>query len=81
MSALEQIIRRFARQTRVNGVLALTSNGDAALAAAFAELGWSDPYPIEPVVQLMFEAEGPAEAAVVSAPETAVLDTPEGHIV
>jgi len=73
MSVIEHLVRRFAKQTRVNGVLCLTSNGDPALVTAFAALDWSDPYPIEAVV------EGPLEAAVVEAPETAVLESPEGH--
>lgn len=63
---LEQLIHRFARQTRVGGVLCLTSNGDPALVSAFAALGWADPHPIEPV-------EGPLETAAVEAPERAVM--------
>lgn len=78
MSVLEQLVRSKARQTRANGVLCLTSNGDPALVAAFAELGWSDPYPVDPAD--VPAPVTPLEAAMVTAPERAVMDRPEGHI-
>lgn len=81
MAALALLIHRFAKQVRVGGRLSLSSNGDPALAAAFAELGWSDPYPIEDDPTQFAAPEAPIEAAVVMAPETAVLETPEGHVV
>jgi hypothetical protein len=75
MGALEHLIRRFGTQVRHNGVLCLCSNGDPALVAAFAELGWPDPCPIDgpPVAPVL-------EAAVVEAPERAVLPKPKGRL-
>jgi len=45
MTALEHVVRSFARRTVQNGDVALVSDGHPALVAAFKELGWSDPYP------------------------------------
>jgi hypothetical protein len=73
MDVLAQIIRRFGTQVRVNGVLCLCSNGDPALVAAFAALGWPDPCPID--------RDGPLEAATVIAPERAVLNSPKRRTV
>ena len=68
---LELVIRRFAKQVRSNGVLCLMTDGDPALVAAFAALGWSDPYPIEPVPVV-----APLEsAAMAPAPERATLNS------
>lgn len=78
-AVLEQIIRRFASQCRVNGVLCLTSNGDPALVSAFAALGWSDPYPVEP--DIVPAPEPVLEAATVEAPERAVMSDPTNHVV
>lgn len=73
MKALEHLIRRFGKEVRVGGRLCISANGDPALVAAFVELGWSDPHPIEP-------GEAPPEAAVIEAPERAVLPRPKGRL-
>lgn len=72
--ALAQIIHRFATQVRVGGVLCLSSNGDPALVAAFAALGWPDPCPIDRAV---FNPE--PEAATVEAPARAVMPDAKGR--
>jgi hypothetical protein len=62
-TALAHLIHRFGTQVRINGELCLCSNGDPALSAAFAALGWSDPMPVA--------------AAVLDEPETATVESPE----
>ena len=71
LSTLEHIAHRFGAQVRSNGVLCLSANGDPALVRVFKDLGWADPHPIEAVRE---------EAAVLLAPERAVLKAPKGRV-
>ena len=66
MQILAHVAHRFASQVRVNGVLCLSSNGDPALVRAFAELGWSDPQPID-AIPAPIKAQ-PIERAVLEPP-------------
>lgn len=77
MRTLEHLIRRFGTPIRVNGVLCVCSNGDPALVAAFKELGWSDPHPIDAD---SVEAPAVEEAAAIEAPERAVMSAPKKRI-
>jgi hypothetical protein len=77
LSTLEHIAHRFGTQVRSNGVLCLCSNGDPALVRVFKELGWSDPQPIETIP---VKATVREEAAVLLAPERAVLKAPKGRV-
>ncbi len=70
---LEQIVHRYAKQIRVNGVLCLSANGDQALVEVFKALGWSDPYPIDKAAR----HEAPLETATLEAPERAVMPGPK----
>ncbi len=74
--ALEAVCRRFARRIRQNGVLMLTHDGDPALAAAFAALGWDDAHPeiAAPVV-----APAASENTTLRDSEQAVMPGSEGH--
>jgi hypothetical protein len=44
MTVLEQFVRRTAKRITRNGAAVLITDGDPLLTAAFAELGWPDPY-------------------------------------
>lgn len=80
--ALKQLVIQHARRIYQNGDLMLSSNGEPALIAAFAELGWSDLYPLasaDPSLAVAVEV-GPLEAATIAAPERAVEERPEGHL-
>jgi hypothetical protein len=79
LAITEKFARRHARRIAVNGNVALTTNGDPLLLEAFEALGWLDPY-VEVEIERVEPIEGPPEAAVVTAPEIAVLESPEGHV-
>jgi hypothetical protein len=49
-ATIEDLVRQFADQTVVDGVLCYTTGGLSALEDAFAVLGWSDPYPAPEMV-------------------------------
>ncbi len=70
LSVLEHIAHRFGTQVRVGGVLCLSSNGDPALVRLFAELGWSDPQPIESIPA----PQSAMELATVENYERAIMD-------
>ncbi len=70
LSVLEHVAHRFGTQVRSNGVLCLSSNGDLALVRLFAELGWSDPQPIESIPQ----PKPVQEVATVEHVERAIMD-------
>ncbi len=67
MQVLAHVAHRFASQVRVNGVLCLSSNGDPVLVRVFAELGWSDPQPIDSIPEPV-KAQPPIERAVLDPP-------------
>ena len=67
MQTLAHVAHRFASQVRCNGVLCLSSNGDPALVRVFAELGWSDPQPID-AIPAPIKATAPIERAVLDPP-------------
>jgi len=79
MDVVEALVRTFARRTVQNGAVALITNGNPALIAAFKHLGWSDPYP-DPELLPKKLPEARHEKAVVTAPERAVLPSPKGRI-
>ena len=91
MTSLEHMVRSFARRIRQNGELALVTDGQPALIAAFQELGWSDPYPdpeLLPKPSRKAKASidvtdltgsGTYVAAVVKSPERAVMPEPKGR--
>lgn len=72
--ALTLLVHRFGLQVRHDGVLCLSSNGDPALVAAFADLGWPDPCPVD---RAFFNPE--LEAATLEAPERAVMPAAKGR--
>lgn len=78
MELIEKFVRRYARRTMQNGVVVLITDGDAMFLDAFKVLGWSDPYP-DPT--LLPHPPPPKEivAAVVSAPERAVMPKAKGR--
>jgi hypothetical protein len=45
-ATIEDLVRQFAYQTVVDGVLCYTTGGLSALEDAFAVLGWGDPHPV-----------------------------------
>lgn len=67
---IEGFARRHSRHTSTDGRIGLSTNGDPLLVAAFAVLGWSDPHLNDAV----------PEAAVVEAPERAVMPKPKRRI-
>jgi len=82
MTALEHMVRNFARTIIQDGVTVLITNGQPALVSAFHELGWSDPYPdptrlppkaVTPVVSR-------SGTATVTSPERAVIAPPKGRL-
>lgn len=79
MTSLEHMVRSFARRITQNGAVALVTDGQPALIAAFKDLGWSDPYPDPELLPKTLPA-AKHEKAVVTAPERAVLSSPKGRI-
>lgn len=73
MDIIEQFVRRYARRTTQNGLVVISTNGDALFQSAFTRLGWSDPY-LDPTLLPRGE-----EAATVDAPERAVAPKPKGR--
>jgi hypothetical protein len=79
MTALEHMVRSFARRTTQNGIVVLVTNGQPALIAAFAELGWSDPYPDPLLLPPSPVVSRDLTKATVEAPERAVLPSAKGR--
>jgi hypothetical protein len=81
MTLIEQLVRRIARRTTKDGAVVLITNGEPVLLAAFADLGWSDPYP-DPLLlpPKPIPALHGVRMATVTAPEKAVLPRPKGSI-
>ena len=75
MTALEHMVRSFARRTTQNGVVVLVTNGQPALVSAFQELGWPDPYP-DPL--LLPAVEAPPVMAVGVAPKSTSIFASKG---
>lgn len=80
MTALEHVVRAFARRMSHDGRVALITDGHPALVAAFAELGWSDPYPDPLLLPPVLKTPEPTiRMATVKAVESAVLPRPKGY--
>lgn len=76
MDVVELLARSFARQVSKDGAVALTSSNHPALVAAFAHLGWSDPYidpTLLPPVVPVFVPVPPSVAPVMLTPGEVVL--------
>lgn len=77
MDVVELLARSFARQISKDGAVALTSSNHPALVAAFAHLGWSDPYidptllpPVVPAPKIdVTDLTGRAESVKAAAPQ------------
>jgi len=74
MDIVEHLVRSFARRISKDGAVAIISNGHPALVAAFAHLGWSDPY-LDPT--LLPPPPPPViESVAIPVIEPALTDTP-----
>jgi len=79
MTALEHMVRSFARTIIQDGVTVLITNGQPALVSAFQELGWPDPYP-DPQRLAQKPVPRGAVTATVTASERAVMAPPKGRL-
>jgi hypothetical protein len=80
MDIVEQLVRSFARRISKDGSVALISNGHPALVAAFAHLGWPDPY-IDPTLLPAKPVDVVRHVkATVESPERAVIAPPKGRV-